>query len=99
MRVPDFPALPPERVSSTIAVTRVVPWLRALLPYCGPCPKADQTAGLVESGHPQGSTNRPTRGYAFSSRLSSSRKRQSVWSAMSSFGLDRIRPASCSRIA
>jgi CO/xanthine dehydrogenase Mo-binding subunit len=38
-------------------------------------------------------------GYAFSSRLISSRKRQSVCSAMSVLGLVRIKPASCSRAA
>jgi len=37
--------------------------------------------------------------HAFSSRLSSFRKRQSVPSAMIFCGLDRIRPASCSRSA
>ena len=41
----------------------------------------------------------PALAHAFSSRLSSLRKRQSVPSAMSGFGLDLIMPTSCSRSA
>src|SRR6516162_2149913 len=37
----------------------LVPQLRALLPRCGPRPEANQTAGLKERGHPQGSNQSP----------------------------------------
>ena len=53
--------------------------------------------------HPDGSDTeavyRLACGYAFSSRLISSRKRQSVCLAMSVLGLVCIKPASCSRAA
>jgi len=94
-----------------MAIIDTLKLARALHDKGGFCPIAASIFGLkiggvrVENRHPKQQTGNPRRstntshGYAFSSRLSSFRKRQSVCSAMSFCGFAFIKPTSCSRSA
>ena len=94
--------LPRNAPSVTSAPSWEVRAKSGAAPIVGSRCSSAASCACASGGHassPSAMTSAASMAYAFSSRLSSFKKRQSVPSARSAFGLELIMPASCSRSA